>query len=293
MQKEEGRNRFKSASKSGACGGDAMAGSLPRKQVSGFEKARAAEISRAGCCTLDTTPRHQSYVRNIPQGTSSSNFLTRIKVAASVPRYLCGMNKCVETMMQEHELIVEVLASLQAMAEKLDGGGSAARQDVADFGRFFRDFADKCHHGKEEDRLFVKMVEAGFPQDSGPIAVMLAEHDAGRAEVRGLLAIGAGSGPLSEAERTRTIEYASQLVPLLYAHIQKENNILYPMAQNSIPPEEFVLLDQSCQAFDREIQKQLDVAGLKDLAAGLLRRYPADAAQLAVYGGRGACPSGA
>jgi hemerythrin-like domain-containing protein len=147
------------------------------------------------------------------------------------------MNKCVELMMEEHELIIEVLASLQAMAESLASGGAVARQDIADFGRFFRDFADKCHHGKEEDRLFIKMVEAGFPQDSGRIAVMLAEHDAGRQEVRGLLAIGSGSGPLTELEKARAIECASQFVPLLYAHIQKENNILYPMAQNAISPE--------------------------------------------------------
>jgi hemerythrin-like domain-containing protein len=203
------------------------------------------------------------------------------------------MNKCVDSMMQEHELIVEVLAALQAMAENLAAGKEVARQDVADFGRFFRDFADKCHHGKEEDRLFVKMVEAGFPKDGGPIAVMLAEHDAGRQEVRGLLAIGSGSGPLSEAERARAIECAGQLVPLLYAHIQKENNILYPMAQDTIPPEEFELLDQSCEAFDQEIRGRIDVGELKALAAELMRRYPADPAQLAVYGGCGACPSAA
>ncbi len=203
------------------------------------------------------------------------------------------MNKCVDSMMQEHELIVEVLAALQAMAEKLAAGKEVARQDVADFGRFFRDFADKCHHGKEEDRLFVKMVEAGFPKDGGPIAVMLAEHDAGRQEVRGLLAIGSGSGPLSEAERARAIECAGQLVPLLYAHIQKENNILYPMAQDTIPPEEFELLDRSCEAFDQEIRGRIDVGELKALAAELMRRYPADPAQLAVYGGCGACPSAA
>jgi hemerythrin-like domain-containing protein len=196
-------------------------------------------------------------------------------------------------MMQEHELIVEVLASLQAMAEKLVDGGEVARQDLADFGRFFRDFADKCHHGKEEDRLFVKMVEVGFPQDSGPVAVMLSEHDAGRQEVRGLLAIGNGSGPLTEAERASAIEHAGQFVPLLYAHIQKENNILYPMAQRTIPPEELATLDQSCEAFDREISGQLDVAELKALAASLGQRYPADSAQLAVYGGCGTCHAAA
>jgi len=203
------------------------------------------------------------------------------------------MNKCVDMMMWEHELIVKVLAALQAMAEKLTAGEEVARQDVADFGRFFRDFADKCHHGKEEDRLFVKMVEAGFPKDSGPIGVMLAEHDAGRQEVRGLLAIGDRSGPLSETERAQVIGYAGEFVPLLYAHIQKENNILYPMAQNTIPPEEFELLDKSCEAFDLKIRGQLDVGALVALAADLARRYPADPAQLAVYGGCGACHSAA
>jgi hemerythrin-like domain-containing protein len=203
------------------------------------------------------------------------------------------MNKCVDLMMQEHELIVEVLASLKVMADKLAAGAEVARQDVADFGRFFRDFADKCHHGKEEDRLFVKMVEVGFPQEGGPIAVMLAEHDAGRQEVRGLLAIGSGSGALSRAEIARIVQYASEFVPLLYAHIQKENNILYPIAQNAIPAEEFALLDESCAEFDREIRGQLDVAELKALAADLNRRYPADPAQLAVYGGCGVCPSAA
>ena len=80
-------------------------------------------------------------------------------------------------------------------------------------------------------------------------------------------------------------------MPLLYAHIQKENNILYPMAQNTIPPEEFELLDQSCEAFDKEIRGKLNVAELKQLAASLARRYPADPASLAVYGGCGACHS--
>lgn len=203
------------------------------------------------------------------------------------------MNKCVEMMMEEHELIVEVLASLKAMASTLGSGGSVPRQDLADFGRFFRDFADRCHHGKEEDRLFVKMVEAGFPRESGPVGVMLAEHDQGRHEVRGLIQLGAMSGPLTEAERARAIDHVMQFVPLLYAHIQKENNILYPMAQNAIAPEELERLDESCEAFDKEIQALLDVNGLKALATDLKRRYPADPAGLAIYGGCGVCHSAA
>ena len=192
-------------------------------------------------------------------------------------------------MMQEHEQIIAVLASLHKMAEILTAGGQVARQDVADFGRFFRDFADKCHHGKEEDRLFVKMIENGFHRDMGPVAVMLAEHDAGRLEVKGLLHIGNGNGPLSPSERSNVIEHASQFVPLLYGHIQKENNILYPMAQNAIPAGQLELLDQSCEVFDVSIHRDLDVAELRNLAASLCQRYPADMSILAGYGGCGVC----
>jgi hemerythrin-like domain-containing protein len=175
------------------------------------------------------------------------------------------------------------------MAADLESGGTVDRKDVFDFGRFFRNFADKCHHGKEEDRLFVKLVEAGFPKDDGPIAVMLAEHEAGREEVRGLVQIGSGSGALSDSERRSVSEYAAQFVPLLYGHIQKENNILYPMAQNSIPPEEFANLDKACEAFDREVRGMIDIDALKELATDLQRRFPANPEDERKFGSCGSC----
>lgn len=193
------------------------------------------------------------------------------------------MNKCIETMMEEHDLIVRVLASLRAMAQTLGAGGPVAREDVADFGQFFREFADKCHHAKEEDRLFAKMVEAGFPRQHGPIAVMLAEHDAGRQEVRTLVEVGDGSGPLTAEETAQVSKAAEQFVPLLYAHIQKENNILYPMAQDGIAPDELAALDESCAAFDHAVLGEAEIAKLKRLAASLTRKYSAAPAELAAF----------
>jgi hemerythrin-like domain-containing protein len=193
------------------------------------------------------------------------------------------MNTCIQTMMEEHELIVRVLASLQAMAAGLDAGKDIPRQDIANFATFFREFADRCHHGKEEDRLFVKMVEAGFPREYGPIGVMLSEHDAGRAEVRGLAEVGSGSGPLKAEEKAQAIACSRQFVPLLYAHIQKENNVLYPMAQQALPPGELAALDEACAAFDREVLGPEEVARLKQLAATLTQKYPARVEDVAAH----------
>ncbi len=38
-------------------------------------------------------------------------------------------------------------------------------------------FADRCHHGKEENLLFKTMVDRGFPREAGAIAVMLLERN--------------------------------------------------------------------------------------------------------------------
>ena len=75
--------------------------------------------------------------------------------------------------------------------------------------------------------------------------------------------------------------------------IQKENNILYPMAQNAIPPEELDRLDQSCEAFDLEVRGGLDADALKELGADLVRRYPAEPADLTVFEGHGGCHAAA
>ena len=183
--------------------------------------------------------------------------------------------------MQEHELIVEVLASLQAMAEKLEAGATVPRQDVADFGRFFRDFADKCHHGKEEDRLFVKMVEAGFPQDSGPVAVMLAEHDEGREEVRGLLAVGSGAGPLSDPERAEDQSSTpANSCPCSTRTSRRRTTSSIPWPKTRSLPRNSICWTNPARRSTRRSAAKLNVAELKQLASRLAQRYPADSADL-------------
>ncbi len=191
------------------------------------------------------------------------------------------MNKAIENMMNEHRLIVQVLGALDTLAQNLNQGGTASREDVARFATFFREFADRFHHAKEEDRLFVKMNECGFPREYGPVAVMLAEHEMGREHVRALAEIGAGSGPLRGEEADQVAEHAGAYVPLLLGHIQKEDNILYPMAQQSIPPAEMQKVDADCGVFERTAGAGGQIERLKSLAADLITAYPPDEERLA------------
>jgi hemerythrin-like domain-containing protein len=120
----------------------------------------------------------------------------------------------------EHRVILRALDLLETAAGRPAGGAHVPDAWWAELAAWFADFADRNHHGKEEGALFPAMVKAGVPQEGGPVGVMLAEHAEGRALVR-TLAAG------SEAERVRA---AREYVALLRAHIAKEHDVLFPLA---------------------------------------------------------------
>jgi hemerythrin-like domain-containing protein len=182
--------------------------------------------------------------------------------------------RAIDELMQEHRVIEGVLGALETFAEGVRAGGAAERRTVADFAAFLRDFADRCHHGKEEDRLFVAMTARGFPADRGPIAVMLAEHGEGREHVQALAEIGAGSGALSDDERTALADHALAYVPLLRAYIMKEDHVLYPMALQALPAEEMERLAAEFAAFEAEVVGPGRHAALHALAQSLGAAYP-------------------
>ena len=185
------------------------------------------------------------------------------------------MKNAIDNLMNEHQLILRVLASFNTLAAELQGGRTVSRQDLADFVTFFREFADKCHHCKEEDQLFVAMNQIGFSKEYGPVAVMLVEHTEGRNHVGELWKIGQQSGPLTPEEIGRVTTHIDQFVPLLSAHIAKEDTILYPMARNAMAAEQLSELDAKCEAFERQVMAPGAVAQLEELAARLIAAYPA------------------
>jgi hemerythrin-like domain-containing protein len=199
------------------------------------------------------------------------------------------MNRSIENLMAEHRLIEKVLGALETFAHQLARNPALPRESVAQFAAFFRNFADKCHHGKEEDRLFAKMVQHGFPKEYGPIGVMQAEHNQGRVHVRALDEIGRGSGPLTPREIQQVTEHALAFSALLRSHIQKEDHVLYPMALQAIPPPELAALDQSCAAFEQEVMGADEIAKLTDLAINLTGAYPPDPVCMATSMGCAGC----
>jgi hemerythrin-like domain-containing protein len=158
----------------------------------------------------------------------------------------------IETLMNEHRVIERVLDGLVAFADEVRRKGSTEKEELSRFVTFVREFADACHHGKEEDILFTTMVEHGFPRNGGPIAVMLHEHDQGRALVAILRQRAEQQGPWSDGDRQEIAEVAGGFAAMLRAHIHKEDAILYPMAEQHLPPSAMEAVSAACERYEAD-----------------------------------------
>lgn len=134
----------------------------------------------------------------------------------------------------EHRVILRVADVLQALLATEQETGSWDFDAAADCIAFFRRFADLCHHGKEEDLLFPELQARGMPRDAGPIAVMLYEHQQGRAHVGHMREAldGARAGDEEKAAVLRNA--ASGYLQLIRGHILKEDNVLFEMADQLV-----------------------------------------------------------
>lgn len=97
-----------------------------------------------------------------------------------------------------------------------------------------RNYADGFHHAKEENLLFPLMVTRGFSSEHGPVAVMLYEHVQGRDFVKGMAE---GIAMLRHGNNNALpLIYKNMLgyINLLRDHIEKENNILFRMADQAL-----------------------------------------------------------
>jgi len=142
--------------------------------------------------------------------------------------------KPTEELSHEHQAILLMIRILEKMSDRLRSGEKVDPLHLERAVDFIKIFADKCHHGKEEDLLFPAMEEAGIPRDGGPLGVMLHEHTEGRAYVKAMTEALAGIKKGDRRSATLFAENARDYGSLLSQHIFKEDHVLYPMADKRL-----------------------------------------------------------
>jgi hemerythrin-like domain-containing protein len=141
----------------------------------------------------------------------------------------------------EHEVILRALALLEGAAGQLDAGAAIDEPALQELVELLRTFADRCHHGKEEAELFPLLRAKGIGH---VLDAFLTEHEEGRGYLRTL----AGPGP--QADRARA---ARRYIGLLRDHIERENEVLFPMVDGMLSLDEHNALARRYEAVEREV----------------------------------------
>lgn len=152
-----------------------------------------------------------------------------------------------QVLRKEHDAILKMLDALDSTSRQLKTGGAVPQSTLEGMLEFFQLFADRCHHGKEENLLFPLLERKGMPRSGGPIGVMLSEHDHGRELIREMsdAASEYGTNPVPSAKRW--VAAAENYSALLREHILKENDVLFRFAEKMLTSDE-----QTCLAAEFE-----------------------------------------
>jgi hemerythrin-like domain-containing protein len=167
--------------------------------------------------------------------------------------------KATELLSDEHRVIERVLTVVEKLTQTPVESAIENWKKALDF---FRYFADQCHHFKEEQVLFPAMEEHGVPREGGPIGMMLTEHEEGRGYVKTMMAALTLAEARNEAAKDTLLENAGAYLRLLREHIQKEDEILFRIADDVIPPDE-----------QKELLRSFEQHETKEMGTGVHEKY--------------------
>jgi hemerythrin-like domain-containing protein len=169
-----------------------------------------------------------------------------------------------DILMEEHRIIERVLAAMETQAQRMKTGSSVRTGFFLDAVAFSRKFVDGCHHRKEEESLFMAMVDAGLSNQTGPIAILLAEHEQGRVYTRAMEKSARAVEGGHSAARDDIIQNALAYVALLRQHIRRENDFFFPLAVRMIAPNQ-----------QAKLSEEFDRIELEETGAGVHKKYHA------------------
>ncbi|TCL57324.1 hemerythrin-like domain-containing protein [Kineothrix alysoides] len=174
----------------------------------------------------------------------------------------------VELMVEEHKNILKLLTVIQKACCGILNGQEVDDGDFRKVIEFARNYADKHHHGKEEQILFQEMTDR-----LGQIGIkliqqgMLVEHDLGRLHISELeKALDQYKDDPQTAFKLGILTEAMGYVNLLRRHIDKEDQVVYTYAEKNLPPDILESVDQRVKVFEAEAdQNQVQEIYLKTL----------------------------
>ncbi len=161
--------------------------------------------------------------------------------------------KPTEILEEEHRVIEKVLGAIAILIEKLKAGQFVNKEVLQNIPEFMSVFADKCHHGKEEFRLFPLLEKQGVPMQGCPLAILIAEHNKARILVAKLSETAKAFISDGSSRKDELIQSLQGILDLYPNHIWKEDYLLFPMTDKILNSKQQEDLGEEFEDVERKL----------------------------------------
>lgn len=155
-------------------------------------------------------------------------------------------------LMKEHRLIERLLASFEPQLAAADGRHQIEPALIDVVVDFIRTYADRTHHGKEEDILFAALAQRDLSaEDRGAMDDLIADHTYGREVTSRLAEANARFRGGEKAALAEVVDGLRTLIDFYPRHIAKEDKHFFPAVRAYFTKQEEQAMLARFGEFDR------------------------------------------
>jgi len=173
--------------------------------------------------------------------------------------------------MHEHRLIERLLLLVEREVQAMETGKAPDTLFIDQAVDFFKTYADRCHHGKEEDILFRELAKKPLSSEERRVlGELVDEHVQGRALVRAIYEANrsaARGGNAAPAEALAPL--LRKLVGFYPVHIAKEDKHFFHPVMNHFTRPEMDAMLKEFEEFDRMLVHEKYAGIVNDREAAL------------------------
>ena len=169
-------------------------------------------------------------------------------------------------LMIEHRLIERMITLVQKKLNQIESTNQVDPLFIDTVVDFIRIYADRTHHGKEEDILFKKLSNKQMSDQNRRIMdELLDEHLLGRKTTKELIEANAQYRAGEKTALAVIVSKLKRLVDFYPKHIEKEDKVFFPAYMQYLSDEEDQLMLKEFYEFDREMIHEKYKIVLKNL----------------------------
>lgn len=146
----------------------------------------------------------------------------------------------IDILKKEHDTVLKILSELEKDLE--NNNLNSLEKNI----KFLEKEFDKHSLNKEEKVLFPE-IEKFIPREGGPTGVMIIEHQ----EI--VKSISSAIDGIKEKNFNKVKESVNNIISVLQPHIDKENNILFMMAETHLDDEQKASILNEFEKIDKSV----------------------------------------